>query len=161
VEKEEPTLRNIAKEFITPGYWARARQRQKSSKTVWDLVFLPIGFAAIGGYAYGFSRLFLWIHVLVHPADIPRLRTLTNGPMSVAQALMFLVPLFASIPLGFMTSNALMWLVRPARRGSERSSEGVKWASFREAQLALFRIALVLVPVSLVCGIAGAFLLGR
>ena len=161
MEKDEPTLRNIAREFVTPGYWGRARGRKASSKTVWDLVFLPIGFLAMAGYWYAFSRLFLWTHVLLYPADMSRMRTLTGGPMTLAQALIFLVPLFGSIPLGLMTSNALMWLVPPARRASEKKAQGVKWASFREAQLALFRTALVLVPACLVCGIIGAVILAR
>jgi hypothetical protein len=159
MEHEEPTLKNIGREFITPGYWSRARERQRSSKTVWDLIFLPIGFAAIGGYWYAFARLFLWVHLLVHPAE--RLQFLANGPMTVAQALMFLVPVLSSIPLGLMTSNVLMWLVPPARRASEKKAEGVKWASFRESQLALFKMALMLVPIGLVGGIVGALIAGR
>ena len=161
MEDEEPTLRNIADELATPGYWNRARARRASSKTVWDLIFLPIGFAAVGGYWYGFTRIFLWLHLLFYPADAARLAVISGGPMSVAQALIFLTPMFPSIPLGFMTSNVLMWLVPPARRASERKAEGVKWASFRESQLALLRIALVFVPIGLVCGVIGAFILGR
>lgn len=158
---EEPTLKNIGKELRTPGYWGRARERQRASKTIWDLVFLPVGFAAIGAYWYGFGKLFLWFHVLIYPADVTRLNALTTGPMTVAQALMFLVPLFSSIPLGFMTSNVLMWLVPPARRASERKAKGVKWASFRESQLALFKAALVLVPIGAISGIVGALIMGR
>jgi hypothetical protein len=161
VENEQPTLKNIVKEFTTPGYRDRARQRQRASKTIWDLVFLPIGFAAIGGYWYAFSRLFLWLHILFYPADAQRLAVLEDGPFTVAQALIFLVPAFSSVPLGFMTSNVLMWLVPPARRASEKKAEGVKWASFREAQRALLRIAFVLVPIALICGLIGALLLGR
>jgi hypothetical protein len=33
MEQEEPTLKNIGKEFATPGYWASARERQKAIKT--------------------------------------------------------------------------------------------------------------------------------
>jgi hypothetical protein len=54
---EEPTLKNIAKEIVTRGYLHRARERQRSSKTIWDVIFLPIGFAAIGGYWYAFAKL--------------------------------------------------------------------------------------------------------
>ena len=161
MENEEPTLKNIAKEFVTPGYWDRARERQKASKTIWDVIFLPIGFAAIGGYWYAFAKLFLWLHVLLYPADIPRLRTLSGGPMTIAQALIFLTPALSALPLGFMTSNVLMWLTPPARRASERKAEGVKWASFRESQLGLFKMAVVLVPIGLACGIIGALILGR
>jgi hypothetical protein len=158
---EEPTLKNIAKEFVAPGYWARARERQRSSKTIWDLVFMPVGFAAIGGYWFAFSKLFLWVHLLLYPADGSRLQILTGGPLTVARALIFLAPGFASIPLGFMTSNVLMWLVPPARRASERKAQGVKWAGFREAQRGLFNIALLFVAIIFVLGIIGAVMLGR
>jgi len=60
-----------------------------------------------------------------------------------------------------MTSNGLMWLVPWARRASEEKAKGVKWATFRESQLALFRLAQVFVPVAVVCGIVGALILGR
>lgn len=161
MEDDEPTLENISKELAKPDYWARARARQRSSKTIWDIVFLPIGFAAIGGFWYGFAKLLLWLHVLFYPADAARLQSLIGGPMTLAQALMFLVPALASIPLGFMASNTLMWLVPPARRASAHRAEGVKWASFRNAQRALFVMALVLVPAGLASGIVGALLLGR
>ena len=161
MKNEEPTLKNIAKEFTTPGYWDRARERQRSAKTIWDLIFMPIGFAAIGGYWYTFSKFFVWLHVLFYPADLPRISALVGGPMTIAQALIFLVPAFSSVPLGLITSNALMWLVPPARRASEKKAKGVKWASFRQAQLALLKMALVLVPIGLVCGLIGALILGR
>ena len=161
MEHEEPTLKNIAREFTTRGYWERARERKRSSRTVWDLIFLPIGFAAMAGYWYAFFRLSLWFHMLVYPADFERLKALLGGPMSPAQALMFLVPLISAVPLGLTTCNVLMWLVPPARRASERKAQGVKWASFRESQLALFKMALVLVPIGLASGIVGALMLGR
>jgi hypothetical protein len=62
MDDEQPTLENIAKELGTPGYLERAQERARSSKTIWDLVFLPIGFAAIGGYWYAFLKFFLWLH---------------------------------------------------------------------------------------------------
>jgi hypothetical protein len=161
MDDERPTLKNIAKEFATPGYWDRARERKASTKTVWDLIFTPIGFVAIGGYWYVFAKSFQWLHLLMYPADNSRLQTLTSGPMTVAQALIFIVPIFSSVPLSFITSNALMWLVPPARRASARKAGGVKWASFRESQLALFKLALVLVPIGLVSGIIGALILGH
>lgn len=158
---DEPTLKNIGKEFLAPGYLQRARERRRASKTIWDFVFLPIGFAAIGGYWYVFAKSFLWFHLLIYPADTAHLQAITNGPMTVGQALIFIVPVFASIPLGLMTSNVLMWLVPPARRASQEKAKGVKWATFRESQIALFKTALVLVPVGVICGIFGALILRR
>ena len=158
MEDEGPTLKNMAEELTTPGYWDRARERQRSSKTIWDLIFLPIGFAAIGGYWYCFFRFFLWLHFLAYPADLPREKSFLSGPLTLPQALMFLLPFFSSMPLGFMTSNVLMWLFPPAREASEAKAKGVKWASLRESQLGLFRVALLLVPIGFIGGIIGALI---
>jgi hypothetical protein len=84
-----------------------------------------------------------------------------SGSMTLAQFLIFLVPFFAALPLGMITSNALMWLVPPARRASEEKAKGRKWATFRGAQMGLFKVALVLVPIAVVSGIIGAPLMGR
>lgn len=81
--------------------------------------------------------------------------------MTLAGALILFVPVFSAIPLGLMTSNALMWLVPWARQASEAKAQGVKWASFRDAQTALFKVALVLVPIGVVSGFVGAYMLGR
>jgi hypothetical protein len=161
MEDEKPTLVNIAKEISTKGYWGRAQERSRAAKTVWDLAFLPVAFGAIGLFWFMFCKSFLWLHVLIYSADGVRLKTLLGGSMTLAQALIFLVPLFSAIPLGFMTSNVLMWLVPPARRASEEKAKGVKWASFRDSQIALFKLALILVPIGIASGVIGAFLLGK
>lgn len=156
-----PTLKNIVKEVATRGYLDRARERKRATATKWDAVFVPIGFLAIGGYWYATSEFFLWLHLLFYPADVARLESLTNGPPSIGQALIFVSPFFSSLPLGFLTSNILMWLVSPARRAAERKAKGVKWASFKDAQKSLLQIAFILVPIGLVAGLIGALVLGR
>ena len=161
MENEEPTLRNIAEELFSTGYWARARARKRASKTVWDLVFVPVGFGAIGLFWFALSKFFLWLHFAIYPADSVRLNALTGGSITFAQALIFLLPAFTAVPLGFMTSNALMWLVPPARRASEEKAKGVKWASFRDSQTALLKMALLFVPIGFVGGVIGALLLGK
>ncbi len=158
---DDPTLKNIAKEVFSAGYWDRAAERKRKSKTVWDLIFLPVGFAAIGLFWFAFSKFFVWLHVAIYPADGVQLKAITGGSLTFAQALVFLVPMLAAVPLGLMVSNALMWLVPWARRASEEKARGVKWASFRNSQRALFKMALVLVPLGFCCGTFGAFLLGK
>ncbi len=159
MEDEEPTLRNIAREFSTRGYWARARERKRATRTVWDLIFMPIGFGFMGLFWFAFYKFLLWLHVAIYPADAVRLHALLGGSLNIAQALMFLVPMFSVIPLGLMASNALFWLVPAARRASEAKARGVKWASYRQSQLGLFKLALVMVPIGIVSGVIGAILL--
>src|SRR5690348_17337940 len=159
--QEEPTLKNIGKEVFASGYLERARSRKRTSKTIWDFIFMPIGFGAVGAFWYAFVKLFLWFHLLVYPGDATRLDATANTPMAIATGLMFIAPVFSAIPLGFLTSNVLMWLIPPARRASEKNAEGVKWASFHEAQVVLLKIALVLVPLGVVSGIVGALIIVR
>jgi len=49
--------------------------------------------------------------LLIYPADMARLDALRTGPMTVAPALIFLVPLFSSILPGLMTKYVQTWLV--------------------------------------------------
>jgi|HubBroStandDraft_6_1064221.scaffolds.fasta_scaffold232705_2 hypothetical protein len=108
-----------------------------------------------------FGKFFWWLHVSIYPADSARYKALMGGSMTFAQFLMFLLPAFAALPIGFITSNALMWLVPPARRAVEEKAKGRKWATFRGAQMGLFKAALVLVPIGVASGVLGALLLGR
>jgi len=161
MDDDEPSLQNIANEFLTPGYRERAAIRRKASKTVWDLLFMPIGFGLVGLFWYGFTQFFLWLHLVFFPADAARMPGLMGGSITLGQALIFLVPAFAALPLGFIVSNRLQWLVPPARRAAEKKSQGVKWADYYSAQKGLFSMARVMVPFGLLCGFVGVFLLGR
>ena len=158
---EKPSLKNIGREVFSKGFGARAIQRQRAAKSIWDLVLLPFAFAAMGLFTYLFFRLFWWLHLLWYPADISRQHALLGGSLTLAQFLMIIVPLFGSIPLGLITGNCLMWLIPPARRSSEGKAKGVKWASFRESQLALLHVAAVFVPATLIAGTIGAAIMGR
>jgi hypothetical protein len=158
---ERPTLKNIAKEVLTDGYLERARERSRAAKSWWDLVFMPIGLGGIGLFAFNFFKLFWWIHVLIYPGDADRQKILFGGSITLAGFLMIIVPLVGAVPLGFMASNGLMWLVPWARRASEERAKGVKWATLRESQSALLKMAMILAPIALVCGSIGAAILGR
>ena len=153
---EKPTFRNLAEELFTPGYRDRARTRMRAAKTWWDVVFMPIGFGLIALYTLGFAWSFWKLHFIFFPQDLSRAKALLGGSMTFGQFLMFIVPFFAATPLAFMCSNGLMWLVPWARRASEDKAKGVKWASFRDSQMALLRMALIMVPIAIVCGVIGA-----
>lgn len=161
MQSDKPTFGNIGKELFSRGYWERARERNRKSKTVWDLVFAPIALVAMDAYWYALTKLFLWLHIVIYRADAGHMRELMGGSITLAQALIFVVPMFSVVPLGFITSNFLMWLVPPARRAAEEKAQGVKWAGFRDSQVALFKMALIVVPIGVLSGIAGALILGR
>jgi hypothetical protein len=156
MDKDEPTLKSIAEELTTPGYLARARARSRASKTIWDVLFVPVAFVAMGAYWYAFTIAALWLHRLIYPASAAFASA--KHSMTLAEALMGLPPFFAAMPFGFMTSNLVMWLVPLARRASEAKAKGVKWASYQESQRGLFRIALILVPLGLGLALIGALI---
>lgn len=157
MDDDKPTLGSIAKEFATPGYVERARARKRAAKTGWDLIFLPIGFALIGGLWYVFTNTALALHDLIHPGN-PIVFVDGEPPITFAVGLMMMMPAFAAVPLGFMASNVLQWLIPPARRAGEKKAKGVKGASFREAQRGLFKLAQLLVPLGLGAALLGALL---
>jgi len=150
MDQENPSLKEIAKEVATPGYLDRARVRSRASKTTWDLLFMPIGYAMIGAYWYAFSAAALWLHHVTHAGAT------LDGKMSLAQGLMLLGPAFAAMPLGFVSSNVLQWLLPAARRAHEAKSQEPGWVSIRGAQRGLLRIALLLVPLGLGAAVIGA-----
>ncbi len=152
MDLENPSLKDVAKEVATPGYLDRARVRSRASKTVWDLLFMPIGYAIIAAYWYIFSTSALWLHDLSH-AGAPLDRN-----MSLAQGLILLGPAFAALPLGFMSSNVLQGLLPAARRAHEAKSQQPGWVSIRGAQRGLFRLALILVPLGLGAAVIGALI---
>jgi hypothetical protein len=158
---EEPTFWNLAKELFSRGYQGRAAHRRSTTKSAWDLIFLPIGFGAIGLFAFAFFRLFWWLHVLIYPPDATRLKMSLGGPISLGQFLMIVVPLFGAMPLGLAVSNCLMWLIASARGTSEKKAKGVKWASFGHAHTTLLKAAVVQVPITLAYGSIGAAILRR
>lgn len=156
MDLEDPTLKDIAKEFVTPGYMERARQRGRASKTGWDLLFFPINWALVGVYSYSFIEAALWLHRFVHP----RSADFAPGPhpITLSETLIGLPPIFAAIPLGLMTGNILMWLLPAARRAHEAKADQPGWVSFRGAQRGLFKLAQLLVPLGLGAALIGALL---
>jgi len=160
LKEEVPSLRNITKEVFSPGYLDRAQERRKA-KTIWDLAFLPVGFGLIGMVWYGFYRGFLSLHLLIYPQNADHLVQLMDGPDRLPPLLMTVPLFFPAIPIGFILMNVLMWLIPEVRADSEAKATGVKWANYRQAQTALFVVAVFLMIPAIIAGAIGAYLLGR
>ncbi len=158
---KDPTLRSVIKQVSADGYAERAQERKQASKTWWDLIFIPLAFAGMALFAFCFFELFWWLHVAIYPGDAERLKVLLGGPINLPIFLITILPIFGAMPLGFLASNGLMWLLPWARRASDAKAKGVKGASFGESQMGLFKAAAVLVPIALVGGSLGAVVLGR
>ena len=160
MKEEEPSLRNIAKEVFSPGYLGRAQERTKT-KTIWDLAFLPVGFGLIAMVWYAFYRGFVALHLLIYPQNADHIVELMNGPGRLPPLLMTVPSFFPAIAIGFILTNVLMWLIPEIRADSEAKAKGVKWANYRQAQTALFVVAVFLMIPAIIAGAIGAYLLGR
>src|SRR5690242_1435841 len=124
MDQEDPTLTGIASELTTPGYLDRARVRSRASKTGWDVLFMPVGFALMGVYWYAIATGAEWLRGLVHAGQTV---APSPHPMTLSEALMDLAPILAVVPCGFLTSNFLMWLIPAARRAHEARSQQPGW----------------------------------
>jgi hypothetical protein len=66
------------------------------------------------------------------------------GPICAAVA-----PLFASIPIGMIVGNFLVRLLPAARRALDREAAEIPDGSYATAQRALWKLALILAPISI------------
>jgi len=101
------------------------------------------------------------LHLALYPDHVSSIERLMKEPGRFAAHLITIPPLFLSIPLGLMASNCLMWCVPAAKAASEAKAEGVKWASFKDAQTALAKAFCILLIPTLILGVAGAVALGQ
>src|SRR3954471_19508208 len=91
------TLRSLAKEVFSAGYFTRARQRAQRRKSAWNLVLIPLVAAAVGGTTYVLFQVMWHIHTAIYPAHIGRLgefwgRNIAFG--SFVSSFLLLIPLF-------------------------------------------------------------------
>jgi hypothetical protein len=57
-----------------------------------------------------------------------------------------------------LVGNVLVWFLPPARRALDREAVAFPGTNFRESQRDLWRVAAVVVPISLAVGTLGAVL---
>jgi hypothetical protein len=103
----------------------------------------------------------MWqIHIIIHPAHASKLREFWGdgiGASSFLSSLLLLMPLFiASLPMSMLLANAIVRFIPCARRILDKETEGVKWASYREATSGLWAIARIIVPICMFLSFIGA-----
>jgi hypothetical protein len=154
------TLRDMAKEVTSHGYFGRARQRAQRRKSVWNLLLIPLVFGFVVATTYVLFRVMWEVHTAIYPSHVGRLAEFWGKNISLGSfvsSLLLLLPLFfASLPIGMILANLIAWLIPSARRIFDREAEGVAGASFTEAISGLWKVALVLVPICLVLSSIGA-----
>jgi hypothetical protein len=120
----------------------------------WNLLLYPLAVAA-GALAW----LLLVLAALALHAWRFGAREFPGGLGPAALALALLPPVLPALSLGALAANALVALVRPARRALEAEGRGTPGAALREAQRDLARSAAVQLAIAVAIMAAGALLL--
>lgn len=160
MRSEPRTLREIADEVLTEGYWSRARERAQRRRSPWNLLLIPL---VLGGVALTFYLLFqlMWqVHIALHPEHAGRLAEFWRKYISFrsfVSSLLLAVPLgIVALPLGMILGNLIAWSIPPARRAFEREAKGVSGASLHQSVVELGKLALFLLPFCLILSLIGA-----
>lgn len=159
-EKKSPTFSDLVKEVRADDYVQRAKKRVEHRKSPWNLLLIPLIFSSAGLIFYTLFQIMWQVHVIIYPAHIDKFGEFRGDGKSLSSfvsGILLLMPLlFASLPIGMMFANTVMWLIPPARRALDQEAKGVKRASFRTAMSGLWTVARVMVPVCLLLSFIGA-----
>ena len=116
---------------------------QRPRKSPWHLVFLPVAFAVGAGFCYASVQTVCWL------AGTRGQGGGSFGSLSENTKIFVIMPLvFASIPIGFLATNLIIWSVPPLRRFFIREALEREGRSFRVANLGLLKVAGIGVPLS-------------
>ncbi len=87
---------------------------------------------------------------LLHPQ-------VSEKELSLGTGIIAFSALFGTMPIGFMLTNLVLWMVPPLRRVNELSEKGVSGMSFKDATEDLISVAKILMPVCAVAGFVGSW----
>ena len=118
-------LSDLASEVATEGYLARARERAKRRKSPWNLLDPPMWILCSGVIWWGLVHGIWVVRNVVLSQHVVAFSTVFHSQRTgLAPIVFFVAPLFASIPLGMLVSNSLLWPIPPYRRACEAEAEG-------------------------------------
>jgi hypothetical protein len=145
-----------ALDAIRPGW----RERRAKRKSAWNLLGALIIIIALAPVGYGLW-LFAWkVHLLFYPAHAAHLREFWQSGLSAGafvSSFLLTLPLFVpAIVIACLTSNALMWLVPPARRAMNAEAAGDEEMTFRGANLGLLKWGGIASGISFLLVLIGA-----
>ncbi len=109
---------------------------QRPRKSPWHLVFVPMAFAVGAGFCYASVQVVCWMA-----------GRWSNGGGSFGslpehtKIFVILSLLFASIPIGFLATNLMIWSVPPLRRFFIREAQEREGRSFWVANQGLLKVA--------------------
>ena len=110
-------------------------------KSPLHLLFLPIAF--IGGAAFCYSS----VQLVCIAAGLLRSGSPSfSGHAEPAKTLIVVPLLFASIPVGLLLTNLVIWIIPPARRFFIQEASGRPGEDFASSNRALLKLAMYSIP---------------
>ena len=80
-----------------------------------------------------------------------------GGSMTIAQALLILVPFFPALTTAALVRNLGIYLIAPARRAMDAEDRNYPGTDYKTAQKALSQLTLYTAPVALILMLLGAW----
>jgi hypothetical protein len=154
-------MRNvIARSLERAAEWyAAAQHRAQRRRSLWNLILLPLGFAAVGVTWYALFRAVWAFHMWWYPEH--QLRDFWGSGISFRSFVPSFLMVFAVAPgalcTGLALANCAAWLIRPARRALDREAAGHVGTGFRQATGILFRLAAWTLGVGFIIALVAAY----
>lgn len=116
---------------------------QQPRKHPWHLVFLPMALGVGAVFCYVSVRVVCWLGGAWGKGGG------TFGNLHENTKIFVIIPLLlASIPIGFLTTNLIIWTAPPLREFFVRESLAREGRSFKVANLGLLKVAGIAVPLA-------------
>jgi hypothetical protein len=114
---------------------------EEKRKRPLHLLFLPVAFLGGAAFCYASVQFVCAAAGLLRPGIAP---FASHG--ETAKTLIVIPLLFASIPVGLLLTNLVIWIIPPARRFFDHEASGRPGGDFASANRALLRLAMYSVP---------------
>jgi len=139
-------------------FYAAARVRARRRQSPWNLVLIPLGFAAWLGLSYSVIHM-IWIFQ-VSLFSSHHFRDFWPGGIGfsafVPGFVILFPPTLGALGLGLLIASSVAWLIPPARRVFDVEPAEYAGTSFGESNLALLNISLWTSPLSILLAMFAA-----
>ena len=125
-------------------YINSAKKRGRRRKSTWNLILLPITISLVGAFYWSFFIINELLHTFIYAEESFEI----DDSHTIGPILASIAPLFAALPLGMLLGNLVVRQIPPARRALDAEAHGHPATGYTQSQRAIFKLAVILVPVS-------------
>jgi hypothetical protein len=129
-----------------------AIERAKRRKSPWNLVLISAVLLPLCAIWWGSFLGLEAVHAYLYPGQLFR------NCSGVGTVLAAVAPVLGSVPISFLLGNLFVWSIPAARRTLDNEAKKYPSTSFKNSQQALGKIAIFVVPASVLVSIVGALL---